>query len=102
VNIPEAWETLGENWVDVAATLSGTKVSNRNEAVDQLYTKARKLARVLLAKYHPDTNKAPGSIKKFHSIQEALRLIETETENFKKKLKMKQSKPEKPVDKIVF
>ena len=102
MNVSEAWEMLGESWTSIALILSSAKVSDRAKIIDDLFIKARKLARISLAKYHPDINKTPGAIKRFQSIQEALKLIEGETENFKLKLKMKQSEPKKPRDKIVF
>ena len=91
MNTVEAWNILGEDWSRVVAAVSSVPSIERASIVDKLSTRAHKLARILMAKYHPDINKDSEAVSKFHRVQEALKVVETETENFKAKLKMKHN-----------
>jgi hypothetical protein len=88
MTLREAWEILGKDPDRIMQLLSDLPdVKSRAEATGKILEKARKLARNLMAKNHPDVNPDnPAASDKFKEIQEALSTIESHTKKFQAKV----------------
>lgn len=82
IDLVRAWDVLGRNFEDVAASIKkAPTLIEKVEAVDRALVDARKLAKQLMAQYHPD--KLKGDAQVFIRVQCALKSIEHHTEKFK-------------------
>lgn len=84
----EAWEILGKDPDRIMQLLSGLPdIKSRAEAAGKILEKAKKLAKILMAKNHPDVNPGDlGASERFKRIQEALSAIESHTKDFQGKV----------------
>jgi len=85
--IDEAWGILGRDSQQIIRFVMGrTSLNDRVDAMDEILVRARKIARKLSARYHPDVNQNnPEAELKFKAIQQAIKSIEHHTEQFKSK-----------------
>lgn len=87
MNIVEAWEAVGgsaEAVFDRARRAGDTAA--RAAVLRASVEEARRLARTMMARHHPDKNPGDaGAASRFVRVQEALRLIEHETAEFERK-----------------
>lgn len=81
MNIADAWSVLGKNWADLVRDLAAMPTdSGRVQHAEQLLAEARKIARKLMAKHHPDMNQDdPDSAIRFQAVSAALSAIEAST-----------------------
>lgn len=82
----DAWKLLGRNPQIIAGMLQESSLQNKAQVADDALDMARKLAKKLMAKNHPDVNPDPNAADKFKQIQDALAIIEVNTEDFKLKV----------------
>jgi len=89
MTLREAWETLGKDPDRIMEILFGLPdIQSRAEATEKILEKARKLARDLMIKNHPDVNPDdPLAGEKFKQVQAALSTIESHTKEFQNKVK---------------
>lgn len=86
----QAWVLLGEDPGRVAATLKSAPLATRGEVAGRLLERARKSAKALMVKNHPDRNPGDaGAQSRFVAVQRALASIEEHTADFQKKLAAK-------------
>jgi hypothetical protein len=83
----DAWKLLGRDPQIIAGMLQESSLQNKAQIADDTLDTARKLAKKLMAKSHPDVNPDdPNAADKFKQIQDALSVIEVNTEDFKNKV----------------
>jgi predicted transcriptional regulator len=99
MSVGVAWTTLGFDAQAVILKLVKTPRAQRVEAARQELEDAKKAAKRLFAAHHPDTG---GDPEKFKRIAEALRTIETETEEFARKMIAVQASDEERASKRPF
>ncbi len=97
MNVFQSWANLGFNPDEVYLNLSNCPLSEKGQLAVQFLEKAKKSAKLLLAKYHPD--KINGDQRKFLIISESIQIIEKETEVFLEEIKYKIKEKEMKKDK---
>jgi hypothetical protein len=83
MSIHEAWARLGKDANLIVNEVSKLPRSERSAALDKLTDEAKRLARPLLAKYHPDKG---GDVSNFRVIQDSVTAIVNHTNEFKKRV----------------
>jgi hypothetical protein len=83
----EAWKILGINLEEVASRIISRPRIDRGKAAEVEFDIAKKYARNLMAKYHPDRNLDNIEAQtKFKDVQNALEVINKATEEFVQEL----------------
>ena len=85
----EAWKLLGKDPQVIMGILQGSpSPQGKAQVAKDILEIARKLAKKLMAKNHPDLNQDdPTAINRFKQIQAAISTIEINTEEFQHKVK---------------
>ena len=85
MTLGEAWTVLGKNPQEIAISIKSTStIQEKIIAVDTAYIEAKKLAKKLMAQNHPDINpNNPLIVDQFMRVQQALKIIENSTQEFK-------------------
>ena len=100
----EAWTILGRDPAMVMASLKKPRgFTARLQAAEKAYNVAQRLARNLMAAYHPDKN--PGNqtaIIQFRQVNLALEAIEYHTKEFRRKVEEIQKRSEDPPDGFIM
>jgi hypothetical protein len=79
MELHEAWKILGKDLNKIMINIKNMSTFNdRIQAVIHIKEGAKKIAKKLMAENHPDKG---GSSSAFISIQEALKVIESKTED---------------------
>jgi hypothetical protein len=79
MDLYEAWKILGKDLNRIMVNIKNiSTVNERVQAVIQTKEEAKKIAKKLMAENHPDKG---GSADKFILVQEALKTIESKTED---------------------
>ena len=99
MSVGVAWTILGFDAQAVILKLVKTPRAHRVEAARQELEDARKAAKKLMALHHPDRG---GDPEKFRRVAEALQAIETETEEFARKMVEVQASDEERASKRPF
>jgi hypothetical protein len=88
MTLREAWEVLGKDPDKIMQFLSGLpNIKSRAEAIEEIFEKAKRWARDLMVKNHPDVNPSDSlATEKFKKIQLALSVIELHTKEFHNKV----------------
>lgn len=95
--LPQAWGVLGEDFKGLLTRIKAHEdTKERIDATDRAFQNAKKIARKLMGKHHPDRG---GDQHKFLEVQKAIESIEYHTEelitNFKYKKPSKVTKMSK-------
>lgn len=86
----EAWRLLGEDPGRVAATMRAAPLASRGDVAARLLDRARRSAKALMVKNHPDKNPGDaGAQARFVAVQAALAALEEHTADFCRKLAAK-------------
>jgi hypothetical protein len=104
MTLGEAWTILGRDPAIVIASLKKPQgFTARLQAAEKAYNVAQRLARNLMAAYHPDKN--PGNqtaIVQFRQVSQALETIEFHTKEFRRKVEEIQKRGEDPPDGFIW
>jgi len=86
--IGQAWEVLGRDARQIMRIIMNyPSLDERVKVADKILIRARKIAKKLSAKYHPDVNPSNHDAEqKFKNVQLAIKSIEYHTERFKAKV----------------
>jgi len=90
MDLHKAWSLLGRDSERIIHTIKALPRDQRAEAAKKILEKAKKMAKELSSKHHPDVG---GDPEKFKLIWEAVRIIETHTKEFELRLKELENKP---------
>jgi len=83
ISIHEAWRRLGKDANLIMTEVSKLPRAERSSALEKLASEAKRLARPLLAKHHPDIG---GNASEFRNIQDSVTAITNHTNKFKEEL----------------
>ena len=98
MTLKEAWGILEKDLDGIMQFLSSLPdAKSQSEAIDRIYKKAKRIAKCLMAKNHPDVNRHdPLAPERFREIKQAIDTIEVHTEDFQKRVdKLMIRKPSK-------
>lgn len=91
MDLNAAWKLLGKSLPAILAEAKELRRDQRIPFLDERFVEAKKAAKGLMAKHHPDRGGDPSEFKR---VQEALRVVEEHTEGFRKKFAEAQAKRE--------
>lgn len=86
MTLQEAWAVLGRDLRRVKASIRGVSPDKRAEVADRALAVAKKAAQKIMIANHPDRHKGPEAEAAFKRANEAIRVVELHTEEFKRKL----------------
>jgi thiamine biosynthesis lipoprotein ApbE len=99
LDIPSAWRKLGFDFVSIMSELASLPRKERVSRAREMLDSAKKKARSLMGKYHPDRG---GDEAEFRAVADALQTIEDATDDFEKKMSRFVSDSETAASKKVF
>ena len=87
MTLGEAWAILGRDIRRVKASIREVDPDRRAEVADKALEVAKKAAQRIMVANHPDRNRGLEAERVFKEANEAVMVIERETEEFKRKLR---------------
>lgn len=95
MSLDRAWRLLGQDSSEIYSRILDKPKGERVEALRCEYLYAKKYAKVLMAKHHPDRG---GDPTKFRLIHEALSVIEFHTNEYERKYEEKRRSVEEAAE----
>lgn len=83
MTLGEAWAVLGRNAGEVLSELKSHPKAKRIELARDMLAEAKKTAKHLMAKHHPDKG---GDPSKFIAVQKAVSILEFHTAEFESRM----------------